>query len=260
MPLLTLLLACTSALDDPDNDFLNASEEAVVGTDVNVADHDGDGLNDGYEVYCSNTDPTDPDQDRDGDEDGWEWLRGLSPANPEQAGYPDGASMLTLEQKLSLRPETAPDVAQVTLPLRRTSLNDPTRGRYDLYDLALQGQPILLTTVPFQDEPAMLAALERQDLPTPDAAGVFARVRAGELTLVWVTYDGPNGGPRAIPDAQAALQPATQALPALRTLVDRGFELWGHLGRPEQQRWVLLDERMIVLAIDDWEAIRDVVL
>ena len=43
-------------------------------------------------------------------------------------------------------------------------------------------------------------------------------------------------------------------------LVDRGFELWGHLGRPEQQRWVLLDERMIVLAIDDWEAIRDVVL
>jgi hypothetical protein len=258
--LLALVLACTSALDDPDNDFLNASEEAVAGTDVNVADHDGDGLNDGFEVYCSYTDPTDPDQDRDGDEDGWEWQRGLSPANPEQAGYPDGDPMLTLEQKLALRPDTAPDVAQVTLPLRRTWLNDPTRGRFDLYDLALQGHPVLLTTVPYGDEPAMLASLANGDLPTPEAAGVFARVRSGDLTLVWVTYDGPNDGPRAVTDAQAALQPAFDALPGLRTLVDRGFELWGHLGRPTEQRWVLLDERMIVLAVDDWGAIRDVVL
>lgn len=53
---------------------------------------------------------------------------------------------------------------------------------------------------------------------------------------------------------------AIDALPGLRTLVDRGFKLWGHLRRPSHQRWVPLDERMIVLAIDDWAAIRDVVL
>ena len=45
--------------DDCDNDGLTNAEEAIVGTDPNVADTDGDGINDGQEVNSDGTDPSD---------------------------------------------------------------------------------------------------------------------------------------------------------------------------------------------------------
>ncbi|QCX00925.1 DUF11 domain-containing protein [Aggregatimonas sangjinii] len=45
--------------DDCDNDGLTNDEEATAGTDPNVADSDGDGINDGQEVNTDGTDPLD---------------------------------------------------------------------------------------------------------------------------------------------------------------------------------------------------------
>jgi hypothetical protein len=156
LALLLALVACDSALDDVDNDMLNASEEAAVGTHVERPDSDDDGLLDGFEVFCSLTDPADPDQDADGDDDGWEHLRGLDPTNAEDAGYADGRDMLPIADKLALRPDRAPPIAAPDLPLRRLALGHPTLLRpFDLYDLALQDKWILLTLVPPTDVEAM---------------------------------------------------------------------------------------------------------
>ncbi|MEE9432163.1 MAG: OmpA family protein [Melioribacteraceae bacterium] len=51
---------------DADNDGLTEREEKELGTDPNVADTDGDGLNDGDEVKKYNTDPLATDSDKDG--------------------------------------------------------------------------------------------------------------------------------------------------------------------------------------------------
>lgn len=55
---------------DNDGDGLNNYVEEQLGTDPDVADTDGDGLNDGVEVNQSNTSPTNADSDGDGLSDG----------------------------------------------------------------------------------------------------------------------------------------------------------------------------------------------
>ena len=51
---------------DPDMDGLTNAQEAELGTDPNVADTDGDGLNDGEEFNTYSSDPKNPDTDGDG--------------------------------------------------------------------------------------------------------------------------------------------------------------------------------------------------
>ncbi|MFK8018571.1 MAG: PQQ-binding-like beta-propeller repeat protein [Pseudomonadales bacterium] len=60
------------AADDNDTDGLSNRDEYAQGTDPTVADTDGDGLTDGYEVNTSNTLPTEADSDYDGATDGQE--------------------------------------------------------------------------------------------------------------------------------------------------------------------------------------------
>ena len=77
------------AVADTDGDGLDDGYEvSVVGTDPIKADTDSDGLSDGYEVSCT-TDPLDPDNDGDGLPDGWEVDNGLDPLS---AADDDGAS------------------------------------------------------------------------------------------------------------------------------------------------------------------------
>lgn len=60
----------SDASKDPDHDGLTSAQEFVAGTDPHVADTDGDGLSDGYEVNVSHTNPLLADTDGDGLPDG----------------------------------------------------------------------------------------------------------------------------------------------------------------------------------------------
>ena len=57
---------------DADDDGLSDDDEALRGTDPNLADTDGDGLLDGREVFETGTDPLNADSDADGITDGEE--------------------------------------------------------------------------------------------------------------------------------------------------------------------------------------------
>ncbi|OXS25260.1 MAG: hypothetical protein BI182_05885 [Acetobacterium sp. MES1] len=57
-------------VNDNDKDGLLNYLENYYGTDINKADTDGDGLNDGFEIVISNTDPLKKDTDGNGVEDG----------------------------------------------------------------------------------------------------------------------------------------------------------------------------------------------
>ena len=94
---------------DPDNDGLTSSEEAILGTDPNNPDTDGDGINDGQEVNVDNTDPlndcdskggtplADSDCDGDGLTTAEEALIGTNPdiADTDNDGVNDGQEVNT---------------------------------------------------------------------------------------------------------------------------------------------------------------------
>jgi outer membrane protein OmpA-like peptidoglycan-associated protein len=76
---------------DPDRDGLTNDQEDQLGTDPNVADTDGDGLNDGDEVNRHKTSPLKADSDGDGLTDGDEVLKHRTdPNKPDTDG--DGLS------------------------------------------------------------------------------------------------------------------------------------------------------------------------
>lgn len=88
------ILRPESAVLDEDEDGLTAAEERFYGTDLNVADTDGDGFNDGDEVRAG-YDPLGPgklDSDNDGFPDPDEREFGSDPFNPDTDGdgYSDG--------------------------------------------------------------------------------------------------------------------------------------------------------------------------
>jgi hypothetical protein len=82
---------------DADSDGLTNLQEFLRGTNPKVADSDGDGLSDGYEVNTVGTVPTEVDTDRDGRTDGDE-VNGLIKTNPLDAdsdndGVDDGTEV-----------------------------------------------------------------------------------------------------------------------------------------------------------------------
>jgi hypothetical protein len=77
----------SDALADFDTDGLNNLEEYQAGTDLRVADTDGDGLSDGAEVKQYRTNPLLRDTDGDGVSDGLEIQAGSDPLNPNSVNY-----------------------------------------------------------------------------------------------------------------------------------------------------------------------------
>lgn len=70
---------------DSDGDGVTDVEEALMGTDPNVADSDDDGIDDGDEIALG-TDPLNLDTDGDGLYDGGELVYGADPLNPDSDG------------------------------------------------------------------------------------------------------------------------------------------------------------------------------
>ena len=71
---------------DNDDDGLGNGDENRYGTNRTVADTDGDGLLDGYEVFDSFTNPTLWDTDHDGLSDGEEEAKGTNPLLQDSDG------------------------------------------------------------------------------------------------------------------------------------------------------------------------------
>lgn len=81
---------------DLDRDGLDDVREKEIGTNPQIADTDGDGLNDGDEVTVYKTSPLNTDTDGDGLSDGDEVLIWKTdPLNPDSDGdgYPDGTEV-----------------------------------------------------------------------------------------------------------------------------------------------------------------------
>jgi RHS repeat-associated protein len=89
----------TTPLDD-DSDGLTNDQEASLGTDPQVADSDGDGLNDGAEVNTHGSNPLLADSDADGMPDAYEVANGFvvatadADADADADGYTNGAEYL----------------------------------------------------------------------------------------------------------------------------------------------------------------------
>ncbi len=83
---------------DQDHDGLTSQVELGLNTAPDIADTDGDGLNDGQEVNTYKTDPNAPDSDKDGVKDGDEVSRGMNPLNPDTDGdgVPDAQDLAPL--------------------------------------------------------------------------------------------------------------------------------------------------------------------
>ena len=84
------------AFEDQDGDGLSALEEFQLGTEIQIADTDEDGISDGEEVVAGDdgfvTNPRLPDSDGDGLLDGLEITVGSDPSDPDSANY---AAVLT---------------------------------------------------------------------------------------------------------------------------------------------------------------------
>ncbi|HMP75169.1 MAG TPA: hypothetical protein PKE12_02620 [Kiritimatiellia bacterium] len=86
-------------------------------------DSDGDGLNDGYELFVTKTDPFNADTDGDGLPDDWEIENGLNPlssvGDDGADGDPDGDGLSNaLEAQLGLNPQSANSM----VPLQASSI------------------------------------------------------------------------------------------------------------------------------------------
>ncbi len=86
--------------DDQEPDGLNNWMEFFFATDPNLADSDGDGLDDYEEIFNAMTDPVNPDSDGDGLDDGWEFMMGTDPYFNDAQSDPDGDGLSNAEEFL----------------------------------------------------------------------------------------------------------------------------------------------------------------
>ena len=85
----------SDAESDLDEDGLSNIKEIQIGSNPRIADTDYDGLDDGYEVNKSKTDPTNIDSDGDNILDHEEIELGLDPLNKETDGTPDNKRIIS---------------------------------------------------------------------------------------------------------------------------------------------------------------------
>jgi hypothetical protein len=260
-----LLFGCFSPSSDGDEDLLSSTMEEELGTNPEVADSDGDGLMDGYEVHFHLTDPTKPDSDEDGDDDGWELLVGLDPLDPASRRYPNNWPHLERSRKEELERRAPTSVVKVGSPVRNLRLPDVDGVTVELYDFARDGRPVVLlegSSVQMDYVFGWLEGAETSMVVGSPGALIREAIVDGSLRLIVSWTEATNGQPvdqEVVDGFLTGYQPP----PQVPLLIDQGFQVWGHLGRrdlgvadwsdrSENGSFVVLDEDMIVRGINDW--------
>ncbi len=266
MTRLTLLLSLVSCVEpepaDADDDQLLLVDEEKLGTDPDNADSDGDGLKDGHEVYFHLTDPTLADSDGDDDEDGWEIDRGLDPLNRSSRRYEGGWPMLTLAAKAELKRDLAPPEVAVGMRLKDALLFDQYADMFDLYDISLQGRYVFISLSTASWTLTQWMALETEipleGLPADFPRELLPMLEDGTVAAAFVA--APIGA-ESFSDDSATFAMTLEKAHLLPHTVDYARELWAFLGQPDPIVGIhlLLDDHMIVRAIDDFDLMLDLI-
>jgi hypothetical protein len=264
-----VLLACASL--DADDDLLTSAEEREAGADPTVADSDGDGLLDGLEVHVHLTDPTVADSDGDGDADGWEVEVGLDPLDATSKRYPNDWPHLDVATKQELQRERAPSLVTIGERISNFAYRHPDAAKVELYDFARDGRPIVLVDAGTNALSAFGTWIGQEDSQgAVDVIGnpsetVRDAILAGSLRMVLSWPEFSSGEPVSDSDHNSYID-SFSLPPQVPLLIDHGFAAWAHLGRrglgmedsfdrSPTFTFVLLDEHMVVQAIDDWAAV-----
>jgi hypothetical protein len=256
-----LLVGCFTT--DSDGDGLTNQQEQDGGTNPDVADSDGDGLDDLIEVEFVGTDPTLADTDGDGAQDGAEVELGLDPLDERSHPYTLGWPMLSELEKDVLAQGVAPPIAAVGQRVRRATVYDRLAEAVDLYDFA--GKPTVVSVQPWHgpedgDAEYFPFWLDREpELVAPFMPSYWLRDEAfaGSYYLMVVVRGRPDfsSEPPTIEGMEAY---CAFDHPEIGCFADASWELYDHVGNPEGSAWLLLDENMIVRSFvlnpeSDWE-------
>ena len=181
LPVLFLgVVAC-----DADGDGLSDALEKKYGSDPEVADSDGDGISDGDEVD-QGLDPTKADSDGDGYSDSDEIAAGTDPLDEESGIYKGGWPFNP--DKDSMDDPGFNSSWSIGGMVPRVHGRDQFNDRFDLYDMASHGKPILLDISAEWCGPCreMAAWLDRNSSAFDDYNNVRRAVNQGEV--IWVTF------------------------------------------------------------------------
>lgn len=229
----TSLAATAFAAGDDDGDGLSNNEEEALGTDPQVADTDGDGLNDGQEVNQYGTNPRNVDHDGDGLLDGAEVNEhGTSPTNPDTDGdgVPDGVEVNSggdpLQPPTATPPPTATEdlsgeqtataaaaqtatASALTAAAPQSTALPPSEDRYWpsgllIFSILCTDPPCPTGTPDVSTPDPTLTAGEELVLsrPTPASTAVFLPQRPSLLAL---NFDLPGVPSEAVLDASLVL-------------------------------------------------------
>jgi hypothetical protein len=128
--------------EDYDEDGLSNANELRNGTDLNKADTDHDGLTDGQEVNLWHTDPTSPDTDGDGLPDGDETVLGLDPLVAKTDGVTPDAQRKFIQ---TLSEDNIDDRLVAETSDARPSLRVNTSGNINSHAVIRGAQSYLFT-------------------------------------------------------------------------------------------------------------------
>lgn len=187
------LLGCPADDTDTDGDGLLDTEEEDLGTDPELADSDGDGLDDGAEVDDHGTDPLATDSDGDGYPDGAEVEHETDPTDDEDGIYEGGWPWNTGKDDWD-----APDLDDTADEGDRVGHLvgfDQFGDEVDIYDFGNQGVPIILDVSAQWCPPCQAVAgwLAWESDPY-DLEDTYADLRAvvNEGLIRWVTVMEQN--------------------------------------------------------------------
>lgn len=163
----------TEEVTDNDGDGLLNDEEKTLGTDLDSADTDSDGLSDYYEVNESKTKPTVADTDNDGIRDGDELDLGLDPLKSDSKGdgIKDGDRELTYNVKnekldINIKITGKGNIASTTIDVLNNSTFEDMNGLLDtVYNFYTDGKvSSAIVTIKYDEAEIKAKGLDENNL------------------------------------------------------------------------------------------------
>ena len=172
-----------SVLLDSDSDGLTDFEEAVLGSDPNNPDSDGDGLSDGAEVNTHGTDPLDDDSDDDGLSDGDEvnvYSTDPTDGDSDDDGVTDGD-----EVAFGPIPMTSTVMTMPLPTIRITALPLPTATRPTLMAMVMVMSAMMTSTMTVSQ---MRTNSRLEPIPLTRIVTMIASVTALRSKMAWIHW------------------------------------------------------------------------